>query len=75
MADTHVGTFTVKGSAIIGFDTMTTLQKTLRKPAEQLKTVTSVGKPAARKAFEAIKATETKWTGRGNENMIILKAF
>ena len=75
MADSHVGTFTVKGSAIIGFDALTTLQKTLRKPAEQLKAVTSVGKPAARKAFEAIKATETKWTGRGNENLIILKAF
>ena len=75
MADTHLGTFTVKGSAVIAFDATTTVQKTLRKPAEQLKSVTSVGKPAARKAFEVIKATETKWNGRGNENLIILKAF
>ena len=75
MADSHIGTFTVKGSAIIGFDTQTTVQKTLRKPAEQLKTVTGGGKPAARKAFAEIKATETKYNGRGNENLIILWAW
>jgi uncharacterized protein (DUF433 family) len=75
MADTHVGTFSVKGSAIVGFDTMQTVQKTLRKPAEQLKELLSGGKPAARKVFKDIKATETKFNGRGNENMIILKAW
>ena len=75
MADAHVGTFTIKGSAVIAFDALTTVQKTLRKPAEQLKSVMSVGKPAARKAFENIKATETKWNGRGNENLVILKAW
>jgi len=75
MADAHLGTFTVKGSAIIAFDAMTTVQKTLRKPAEQLKTVMSGGKPAMRKSFGDIKATETKFTGRGNENIIILKAW
>jgi hypothetical protein len=75
MADTHLGTFTVKGSAIIAFDALTTVQKTLRKPAEQLKTVMSGGKPAMRKSFGDIKSTETKFTGRGNENIIILKAW
>jgi hypothetical protein len=75
MADTHIGTFTVKGSAVIAFDAATTVQKTLRKPEEQLKSVISVGKPAARKAFEVIKSTEVKWNGRGNENLIILKAW
>ena len=75
LADTHLGTFTIKGSAVIAYDTQTTVQKTLRKPAEQLKTITSVGKPAARKAFEAIKSTEVKWNGRGNDDLIILKAF
>ena len=75
MADTHLGTFTVKGSAVIAFDAATTVQKTLRKPAEQLKAVMSGGKPAMRKEFSAIKATETKWNGRGNENLIILKAW
>lgn len=75
VADTHLGTFTVKGSAVVGFDPGTTTQKTLRKPAEQIKSITSVGKPAARKAFKDIKATEVKWNGRGNENLIILKTY
>ena len=75
VADSHVGSFTVKGSAIIGFDALTTVQKTLRKPAEQLKAVLGGGKPAARKEFAAIKSTEVKFNGRGNENLIILKAW
>ena len=75
MADSHIGTFTVKGSAIAGFDTLATVQKTLRKPAESIKAVTGVGKPAARKAFGEIKATETKFNGRGNDNLIILWAW
>jgi hypothetical protein len=75
LADSHVGTFSVKGSAVIAFDAQQTVQKTLRKPAEQLKAVTGVGKPAARKAFAAINATETKWNGRGNDNLIILWAW
>jgi len=75
MADSHVGTFTVKGSAIVGFDAQTTVQKTLRKPGEQIKAVTGGGKPAARRAFTEIKATETKWNGRGNDNLIILWAW
>jgi hypothetical protein len=75
MADAHLGTFSVKGSAIVGFDTMQTVQKTLRKPAEQLKELLAGGKPAARKVFKDIRATETKFNGRGNENLIILKAW
>jgi uncharacterized protein (DUF433 family) len=75
LADTHLGTFTVKGSAVIAFDAATTVQKTLRKPEEQLKSVMGVGKPAARKAFESIKATSTKWNGRGNDALIILKCW
>jgi hypothetical protein len=75
MADTHIGTFSIKGSAIVGFDTVQTVQKTLRKPAEQLKELLAGGKPASRKTFKDIKATETKFNGRGNENLIILKAW
>jgi hypothetical protein len=75
VADSHIGTFTVKGSAVIGFDAQTTVQKTLRKPAEQIKSVIGSGKPSARKAFADIKATEIKWNGRGNENLIILWAW
>ena len=75
VADAHIGTFTVKGSAVVAFDVQQTVQKTLRKPAEQIKSVIGGGKPAARKAFGAIKATETKWNGRGNDNLIILWAW
>jgi hypothetical protein len=50
------------------------VQKTLRKPAEKLKELMSGGKPAMRKTFKDIKATETKWNGRGNENLVILRA-
>jgi hypothetical protein len=75
VADSHLGTFFVKGSAIVGFDPATTVQKTLRKPAEQIKSITGVGKPAARKAFKDIKATEVKFNGRGNDNLIILKTY
>jgi hypothetical protein len=49
------------------------VQKTLRKPAEQIKALLSVGAPQARKVFKDIKATDTKFNGRGNENLILLK--
>lgn len=75
IADQHMGSFTVKGSAIVGFDPTASQQKTLRKPAEQLKGITSAGKPAARKFFKDIKATEVKFNGRGNENLVILKVW
>ena len=75
MADSHLGSFSVKGSAIVGFDVTQTVQKTLRKPAEQLKELLSGGKPAARKVFKDMKATETKFNGRGNDNLIILRAW
>ena len=73
MADSHVGSFTVKGTAIIGFDAVQTLQKTLRKPAEQLKEFMSQSVPNARKWFRDLKTTDTKYNGRGNENLVILK--
>lgn len=73
MADPHIQSFSVKGTAIVGFDSNTSQMKTLRKPAEQLKALMSGGLPQMRKFFKDIKATETKFNGRGNENLIILK--
>jgi len=75
IADSHAGSFTIKGSSLVGFDAVQTVQKTLRKPAEQLKAITAAGKPAARKLFKDISSVEIKWTGRGNENLVILKAW
>jgi hypothetical protein len=75
LADAHVGSFTIKGTSIVAFDAVNSSQKTLRKPAEQIKSIVSVGKPAARKAYKDIKSTEIKFNGRGNENLIILKSW
>jgi hypothetical protein len=75
VADTHVGSFTIKGTSIVAFDAVNSSQKTLRKPAEQIKSIVSVGKPAARKVYKDIKSTEIQFNGRGNENLIILKAW
>jgi hypothetical protein len=73
VADTHAGSFTVKGSAIIGYDPTNSVQKTLRKPAEQIKALLQGGVAQHRKYFKDIKATEVKFNGRGNENLILLK--
>lgn len=75
LADQHIGSFSVKGSSIVGFDTATSQQKTLRKPAEQIKALLASGKPAARKWFKEIRATEISFNGRGNDNLMILKIW
>jgi len=75
VADEYAKVFTIKNNTVIGFSTVETVQKTLRKPAEQLKQITSVGKPAARKYFKDIKATEVAWNPRGSENLVILRAW
>ncbi len=75
VADEYAKSFTVKGTSLVGFDAKKTVQKTLRKPADQLKQIMKVGKPAMRKQFEEIKATEIKFNGRGNDNIMILKAW
>jgi hypothetical protein len=73
VADSHVGTMTVKGSTVLGFDTVNSVQKTLRKPAEQIKGLLTGGVANTRKFFKDIRATEVKFNGRGNDNLILLK--
>lgn len=63
----------VKGSTITGFSEMQSVQKTLRKPAEQLKEFKAAGKVALRKFLEDIKAVDIKLNGRINEETILLK--
>jgi hypothetical protein len=75
VADDYSKTFTIKNNSIIGFSTVETQQKTLRKPAEQLKGIGAVGKPAARKFYKDIRATEVAFNGRGTENLIILRVW
>jgi hypothetical protein len=75
IADQYAGTLTVKNSSIMGFDANASVQKTLRKPKDQLKEFTANGKPAAKKWFKGIKATEIKLNGRISNDIILLKVY
>lgn len=63
----------VKGTSITGFDEHKSVQKTLRKPEEQLKEFKSAGKVQLRKFLDDIKAVDIKLNGRINEDTILLK--
>jgi uncharacterized protein (DUF433 family) len=63
----------VKGTSIVNFDEKTSVQKTLRKPEEQLKEFKAAGKVQLRKFLEDIKAVDIKLNGRINEDTILLK--
>jgi len=63
----------VKGTSITGFDENKSVQKTLRKPVEQLKDFKAAGKVALRKFLDEINAVDIKLNGRINENQILLK--
>jgi len=73
VADQHAGSLYVKNNAIIGFDPIASVSKTLRKPDEQLKELMKASKPNSRKFFKDIRAVESKLNGRFNETLIILK--
>jgi hypothetical protein len=75
VADSHTQAFTVKSNSIIGFSTVESQQKTLRKPVDVLKAMGAAGKPAARKIYKDLTTTETPFNGRGTENLIILKSW
>ena len=75
IADQYAGTLSVKNSTILGFDANASVQKTLRKPKEQLKEFSANGKPAAKKWFKGIKATEIKLNGRIGTDIILLKVY
>jgi hypothetical protein len=72
MARTGTG-LSVKGTSIEGFDENLSVQKTLRKPEEQLKAFKAAGKVALRKFLEEIPTTETKMNGRLNPDTVLLK--
>jgi len=74
LPDPMMKTFTVKGSSIVGFDPKASCQKTLRKPKEQLAEFKKCSVPKSRTWFKNIKATEIKFNGRGNENLVLLSA-
>jgi hypothetical protein len=75
VADEYTKAFTIKNNAVIGFSTVETVQKTVRKPAETIKAISAAGKPAARKIFKDLSTTETAWNARGTENLVILRSW
>ena len=64
----------VKGTTIYGYDEKTSVQKTLRKPKDQLK-LFNVAKTKLVKEFESLKTADTKLNGRTNNHCIILRCF
>lgn len=73
--DPMFGGLTVKGSAIVGFDAVSSTQKTIRKPEQLLKGMDKLSKTKFQKLYEGVNATETKLNGRINEHTILVKVF
>lgn len=63
----------VKGTTIIGFDETASIQKTLRKPVDQLKEFKDAGKVKLRKFLDDIPTTDIKLNGRCNPDTVLLK--
>lgn len=64
----------IKGTTIIDFDETASIQKTLRKPKEQIPEFVKSGKVKLRKFLDNIKAVDIKLNGRINPEIILLKA-
>ena len=65
----------VKGTTIQDFDEKASIQKTLRKPAEQINNWTGKAKTKFAKSFDELTTTGTKMNGRINEHTILLTTF
>jgi hypothetical protein len=63
----------IKGTTITGFNENKSVQKTLRKPIDQLKEFKAAGKVALRKFLDEINAVDTKMNGRINDEIMLLK--
>ncbi len=66
-------TIQIKGTTLLYYNEKSSIQKTLRKPAETLKLFKQAGKVALRKFMDDIKTTDIKLNGRLNSDTIILK--
>ena len=64
----------VKGTSIKGFDEENSIQKTLRKPEQQLKEFADCGPKKVLEFYDAIKTMGVKLNGRINNEVILLRA-
>jgi len=69
------GELSVKGTSIIGFDEIKSIQKTVRKPDATLKEFKNAGKVALRTFLQDLTTTDIKLNGRINNDVILLKAI
>lgn len=69
------GELGVKGTSIIGFDEIKSIQKTVRKPDATLKEFKNAGKVALRTFLQDLTTTDIKLNGRINNDVILLKAI
>lgn len=67
--------FAVKGTTLQNYDEKASLQKTLRKPQEQIALFKKTTKVRALKQFDTLKTTETMLNGRFNSETIILAIY
>ena len=72
-ADPIEGPLNVKGTSLTGFDTVKSVSKTLRKPAEQLLEFAKTGKVGLRKFMDNVKTTATIPNGRMSADIVLLK--
>lgn len=63
----------VKGTSITGYDESLSYEKTLRKPEEQLATITKKSKKALHEVVGKIRGKQMKVKTRINPNMLLLK--
>ena len=75
VADEFIGELSVKGTTVVGFAPVYSVQKTLRKPADQLKEFMSASKPNTRKFLDTVKTVDIKLNGRINEETLLLKVL
>ena len=65
----------VKGTTLQNYDPEMSCQKTLRKPAEQLKDLLGAGKIQLRKFMDNIKAVQVEVNGRLNADTLIVRTI
>jgi hypothetical protein len=63
----------VKGTSLIGYDEKTSITKKLRKPKEQISTLTQGGKIVLRKFMDDVKCKPKEASGRINTDTIIVR--
>lgn len=69
------GGLTIKGTSIVGYNEIESVQKTLRKPAEKIKEFMGITKSQTKKFMSGIKAVDIKLNGRLSADILILKVF